>query len=83
MAGPSGQRRVFELTWEGNKIPRGAEILGKKITWTQHDMVTAEGGEMIGTYERIEEFGGSTGKSQKMHVYVTSPKLLDADGEPV
>ena len=77
------QRRVFELTWQGNKVPRGAEVLGKKIAWTQHGVVTAEGGEMIGTYERIEEFGGETGKSQRMHVYVTSPKLLGADGEPV
>lgn len=77
------QRRVFELTWEGNKVPRGAEIFGKKIAWTQHGRVITEDGEDIGSYERIEEFGGPNKKSQKMHVYVTSPKLLGVDGESV
>ena len=37
------------LTWQGNKIPRGAEINGKKIAYTQNGVVTADDGTIIGT----------------------------------
>lgn len=66
--------RVFELTWEGNKVPRGAIILGREIAWTQHGRVVAEGGEMIGTYQRLIEFGGPDGVTQKMRVYVKADR---------
>ena len=74
------QRVVFELTWDGSKIPRGAEILGEKIGWTQNGVVSSENGEIIGTYERIEEWTGSNGDHHKMHVYIDHPGLLDAHG---
>lgn len=82
-------RRVFELTWEGNGVPLGAEILGRKICWTQHGRAwvfperDSEDDEEIGSYKRVEDYGGPTGKMQKMIVYVTSPKMLDAHCEKI
>lgn len=61
---------AFILAWEGNKIPRGAEIAGKKIAWTQNGVVTADDGSIIGTYDRVTEWGGKSGKEQSMVVFV-------------
>lgn len=62
-------RGIFLLEWEGNKIPRGAVINGKPVGWTQHGMVRSDQGEDMGTYERTVEFGGASGKEQKMLVF--------------
>ena len=62
--------KVFHLQWEGNKIPRGALIEGAEIAWTQNGMVSGSKGENIGTYERLVEFGGASGKEQQMLVFV-------------
>ena len=62
---------IFLLEWEGNKIPRGAIVCDKRIAWTQHGLVTGESGKNIGTYERLVEFGGASGKEQKMLVFVS------------
>jgi hypothetical protein len=59
----------FLLSWEGNKIPRGAVINGKTIAWTQHGRVISDTGQEIGTYERLAEFGGESGREQKMIVF--------------
>ena len=61
---------AYLLTWTGNKIPRGAEIQGKKVAWTQNGIVTAEDGSMIGTYDMITEWGGESKKDQSMVVFV-------------
>ncbi len=63
-------QHIFLLTWEGSKIPRGAEILGKTIAWTQHGIVRDSNGGTIGAYERLEEFGGKSGKEQRMTVFI-------------
>ncbi len=63
--------RVFLLTWEGNKVPRGVSILGHIIAWTQHGRVISEGGQEIGMYDRLVEFGGESGHQQQMIVYAT------------
>lgn len=63
-------KEVFLLEWEGNKIPRGAVINGNSISWTQHGIVTSAKGEMMGIYERLVEFGGISGKEQKMLVFI-------------
>ena len=68
--------RVFVVSWEGSKIPRGAEILGHRIGWTQHGVVTAEDGTRMGTYERTKEFAGASGKEQEIIVYL-SPTLSE------
>lgn len=60
---------IFLLEWEGHKIPRGAILNGRSIGWTQHGMVTSDKGENMGTYERTVEFGGASGKEQKMLVF--------------
>jgi hypothetical protein len=67
-------QRVFELTWEGDKIPSGAVVAGKTIAWTQNGIVSASDGEMIGTYERLEEFAGTSGKTQRMRIFVLGQK---------
>lgn len=62
--------RAFLLDWEGSKIPRGVEICGHVINWTQHGNVSATGGLVIGTYDRIVEFGGESGEHQQMIIYI-------------
>jgi hypothetical protein len=74
----SHQVRVFLLEWEGGKVPRGVDLLGKKIGWTQNGLVTAEDGSEIGTYDRLVECGGDSGKEQKMIVYMENPPLQTA-----
>ncbi len=72
----AGGRR-FLLTWKGSKIPRGAQILGYEIRWTQNGQVIARGpsgNEDIGTYDRLVENGGVGGKEQKMIIYLYPPK---------
>lgn len=57
------------LNWEGTKIPRGASIDGKEIGWTQNGVVTSVDGKMLGTYDRLMEWGGENGKQHCMVVY--------------
>jgi hypothetical protein len=63
-------KKIFHLKWEGNKIPRGAVIEGVEIAWTQNGQVTGVGGKMIGTYDRLVEFGGTSCNEQQMLVFV-------------
>ncbi len=65
--------QVHLLTWEGNKIPRGAEINSQQIAWTQNGIVTSIEGEMIGQYERLQEFEGENRKTQQMLVFTEPP----------
>lgn len=62
---------IFLLKWQGDKIPRGAEVAGHKIAWTQNGVVTDNTGKIIGTYERLVEFGGESGREQQMIVYIS------------
>jgi len=71
-----GDTDAFFLSWEGNKIPRGAKINGREIGWTQNGQVVSAGGEMIGTYDRLVEFGGEKGKDQRMIVYALREPLV-------
>ncbi len=62
-------RRVFILTWKGDKVPSGAMILGHEVVWTQDGMVqTAE--REIGTYQRLLEFGGDNHDEQVMLCHI-------------
>jgi len=65
----SKSKRRFLLAWTGGKIPIGARIMDYEIGWTQHDLVTASGGEIIGTYDRLVENGGETKEEQIMIIY--------------
>ena len=47
--------RLFMLRWRDSRVPSGAEVVGQKIAWTQHGIVYAEGGKMIGVYERLSD----------------------------
>lgn len=62
---------AFLLLWEGNKIPRGAEVNGYRIGWTQNGKVLSADGKMIGVYDRLLEYGGESKKEQQMLVFVT------------
>lgn len=64
---------IFFLAWRGSKIPRGAVIRGKVVAWTQNGIVSAEGGETIGTYARLVEFGPKN--EQQMVVYYIGKAL--------
>lgn len=65
---------AYFLSWTGNKIPRGADVGGFKIGWTQNGQVLSEDGEMIGVYDRTQEWGGESGKEQQMFIFLTAPK---------
>lgn len=74
--------RVFVLSWEGNLIPRGAVVLGREIVWIQHGIVTATPlhpsaveDEQIGSYSRLVEWGGESGKEQKVLLFIDRAKL--------
>lgn len=71
--------RLFLLSWQGNKIPRGANILGYEVVWTQNGAVNTNDGP-IGTYDRLVEFGGATSKEQVMLCYIyAKPKEAAAN----
>ena len=63
---------TFLVEWQGSKVPRGAEINGVPIGWTQNGMVSGTGGEALGTYERLVEYGGESGREQKMLIFANS-----------
>ena len=63
--------RTFLVEWSGSKIPRGAAIDGVAIAWTQNGMVTGAGGVDLGTYERLVEFGGASGREHKMLIFAS------------
>ena len=65
--------KFFLLEWEGSKIPRWAKIHDVQIGWTQNGMVNGVKGEDLGTYERLVEFGGTSGKEQKIIVFAKAP----------
>ena len=46
------------LKWKGSKVPRGHCVNGIEIGWTQHGIVTGVNRENLGTYTRLQEFGG-------------------------
>lgn len=51
----------YLVKYEGSKVPRGLVVDGVPVVWTQHGMVTGEGGARLGTYERLVEFGRPIG----------------------
>jgi len=70
-ASASAAKEIFHLEWEGNKVPRGAVVSGNVVAWTQHGRVVSSTGEEIGTYERLVEFGGASGRNQQMLVFMS------------
>ncbi len=70
-----GADKVFVLDWKGNKVPRGVKLEEGEVGWTQNGVVTSVTGEMMGTYDRMVEFGGEDRNDQRMIVYIRSPNL--------
>jgi len=68
LRGQGGLR--FLLTWTGSKVPRGANVFGHIVMWTQNGQVTTQTGIDIGTYDRLVEFGGPSHNEQMMIVYL-------------
>lgn len=62
--------RRFLLAWTGNKVPYGARVLQHLVAWTQNGMVSSQEKRCIGSYDRLIEFGGDSGKEQLMIVYL-------------
>lgn len=71
----SKSENFFLLTYEGTKIPRGAAIDNVEIGWTQNGMITGVGGQHLGYYERIVEFGPPSG-NQHIMLISTNGKTL-------
>ncbi len=66
--------RIYYLTWEGIRSPRGAEIGGYTIGWTHSGFVTNMEGTGIGTYERTMDCGGPKRNTHAMIIYFSQPK---------
>lgn len=69
-------RSAYHLTWEGSKIPREAEIAGRRVQNASNGYIAADpwGDELIGTYARIEREDRNHPKQQEMIVYVPAPE---------
>ena len=65
----SESEHAYILRWQGNKVPRGAVVNGEILGWTQHGQALNQEGRMVGTYDRVVEFGGESRKEQVMIVY--------------
>ena len=65
---------AYILRWEGNKVPRGAVVGSETLSWTQNGCAHNETGEIVGTYERVVEFGGDKGNEQAMIVYLNDKR---------
>ena len=66
------------LEWNGTKIPRGAKVGNHFIDWTQNGNVHA-GGELVGMYDRLIEFGPN---DLQVMVLYTKETVIDIDGNP-
>ena len=62
---------AYVLRWEGNKVPRGAVVGGETLAWTQNGTVHNQSGRIVGTYDRVVQFGGESGKEQVMIIYMS------------
>lgn len=76
-------KHLFLLAWEGGKTARGATLDGTEIGWMQHGRVVGVGGEELGSYERLEEFGGPSGESQLAAIMTDCEVLIDPDGQQI
>lgn len=56
------------LRWVGSKIPRGATIGGVEVGWAQHGRIVGKGGEELGFYKRMQEWGGPAANQHAMLV---------------
>lgn len=71
----------YRLRWRGSKIPRGATVGGVSIGWTQNGIVTGTGGERLGTYERVVEWGGPGRDEHEIMIYAKD-LVVGVDGQP-
>lgn len=77
----TGSNNNYFLRWCGSKDPRGATIGGVGVGWTQHGRIVGEGGEDLGFYERLKEFGGDAGDEHTMLVSTNSDvEVIAPDG---
>jgi len=56
--------KVYLLKWQGGRVPRGAQVGGFIIEWTQGGMVVDEQSKTIATYERIVDHIGNPPKNE-------------------
>lgn len=68
-------RTAYHLTWEGSKIPRDAEINGKKVQNVSNRYVSADpfGDDIIGTYIRVERPERENPREQEIVVLAPAP----------
>lgn len=64
-------KHAYLLVWEGNKVPHGAVVGNEVLGWTQHGSARNQSGQIVGTYDRVVEFGGDSGNKQVMIVYTS------------
>jgi hypothetical protein len=64
----SRRQFAYRLRWRGTKVPRGAQLDGSPISWTQHGCVytNASAGTIVGYYTRVAEFAGASGDEHEM-----------------
>lgn len=68
----------YIMQWTGSKIPRGATIDGAPIAWSQRGFLYKKGGEQLGYYDRMEEFGGPNRDQHMMLITTDKPAIVVA-----
>ncbi len=63
-------QKVFRLSWKGGKVPEGAVVDGKRVVYTRDGSVIGGEGSVIGTYDRMLEFGGAKRDEHEMLVFM-------------
>jgi hypothetical protein len=62
---------AYYLSWEGDShVPRGAQMHGMKVAYSQNGFVTNEKGAIMGNYRTVVESGGEDGSKQEMIVFM-------------
>ena len=63
-------KSAYILRWEKGRVPSGAVVGDETLGWTQHGMASNQSGKIVGTYERIVDSGGNSGREHVMVVYM-------------
>jgi hypothetical protein len=62
--------RVFEISWKGDKSPRGAVLLGHEVGWIQNGEISSVEGVRLGSFDRVVVNGGADRLDHKILVYL-------------
>lgn len=62
--------KKYLLRWKGGRVPSGARVGDRVITWTQHGIVTTQEENVGGTYDRLQDSRGGADDENVMLVHM-------------